>query len=298
MIEAYVGVPGSGKSYMLVKKGLDSLAKGRRVFANFGFLRNNVYLYLRKRHRLPHVRAVQLADSIGEIRSYSEMLDVTQGVLLFDEAHGWLPSTKGARLVPFEVISFWSQHRKVGIDVFLATQRFGSIDVAVRELIANTFLVRPAPWTAKLAMRWRYGKLPMMRYTAIMDDTVGDLGSKAKGLIEGSARTSMVVLDPVAARCYDTLAIFEPPIVALERELDTKGRAAADRLGMRWDSTRYQGYGEARARDWLPELSIADVARGIRSGGDLAAELRRRLDAAYREPQAAGAARGASAAGG
>ncbi|WP_456411513.1 zonular occludens toxin domain-containing protein, partial [Oceanithermus sp.] len=115
MIEAYVGVPGSGKSYMLVFRGLQALAKGKRVYANFGFLRDNVYIYLRRRYRLSHRDSVLAADSIEEIRDYKALLNVFDGLLLFDEAHMWFNSRE-YRLFPTEVLGFWSQHRKVGVD--------------------------------------------------------------------------------------------------------------------------------------------------------------------------------------
>ncbi|BDG15774.1 zonular occludens toxin domain-containing protein [Thermus brockianus] len=268
MIEAFVGIPGSGKSYALVLKGLQalSLPKPRPVYANFGFIRENVYHYLRVRKKLSHREAVLRTDLIREIRDYGELLDVHDGVLLFDEAHMWLPSRQ-FDLIPVEVIAFWSQHRKVGVDVYLATQRYGSVDAIVRELVAFVYWARPAPFWMGIFLRpWTRGR-KLLRYTAIMDESVGMIQRRTHTIWEGIARNSIVVLDPLAAACYDTFAIFEPPIVRLQRELDPKKRAIFERMGLAWDASRVRGRRDAPGpRDGLPHLTMQELARAYRDG--------------------------------
>jgi len=265
MIEAYVGVPGSGKSYMLVKRGLEALARGRKVYANFGFVRENVYHYLRKRHNISHREAVLLADSIQEIRDYKGLLDVYDGLLLFDEAHMWFNSREH-RLFPTEVLGFWSQHRKVGVDVLLATQRYGSVDTMIRDLVAHVWWARPAPFWLKLLLWPRHrGRYPVIRYTHIMDDSFGLMQKTSSSVFEGVMRNDVVVLDPLAASCYDTRAIFPPPIIELQRQLDPKRRAAAEALGLSWDQDRLRGrsFGPGPA-DGLPALTISELADAYR----------------------------------
>lgn len=265
MIEAYVGVPGSGKSYMLVKRGLEALARGKRIYANFGFVRENVYHYLRRRHRLPHREAVLRADSIQEIRDYKDLLSVFEGLLLFDEAHMWF-NAREYRLFPTEVLGFWSQHRKVGVDVLLATQRYGSVDTMIRDLVAHVWWARPAPLWLKLFLwpkhRWR---LPVIRYTHILDDSLGIMQKRSSNIFEGVARNEVVVLDPLAAASYDTRAIFPPPIIELQKELDPKRRAAVEALGLAWDESKLAqhktGPGPA---DGLPALTLAELAEAYR----------------------------------
>lgn len=268
MIEAFVGIPGSGKSYALVLKGLEALAspRPRPVYANFGFIRENVYHYLRRRKKLPHREAVLRTDLIREIRDYSDLLNVHDGVLLFDEAHMWLPSRQ-FDLIPVEVIAFWSQHRKVGVDVYLATQRYGSVDAIVRELVAFVYWARPAPfWLRVLLIPWARGR-KVLRYTSIMDESLGMMQKQAKGIFEGVARNSVVILDPLAAACYDTYAIFEPPIVRLQRELDPKKRAIFDRMGLAWDASRVRGRRDMpRAVDGAPYLTMEELAHAYRHG--------------------------------
>lgn len=268
MIEAFVGIPGSGKSYALVLKGLEALAapRPRPVYANFGFIRENVYFWLRRRKKLEHREAVLRTDLIHEIRDYAELLNVHDGVLLFDEAHMWLPSRQ-FDLIPVEVIAFWSQHRKVGVDVYLATQRYGSVDAIVRELVAFVYWARPAPfWLQVLLLPWARGR-KVLRYTSIMDESLGMMQKRTQGIFEGVARNSVIVLDPLAAACYDTYAIFEPPIVRLQRELDPKKRAIFDRMGLAWDASRVQGRRDApRAVDGLPYLTMQELAQAYKQG--------------------------------
>lgn len=263
-----MGIPGSGKSYALVLKGLEALAlpRPRPVYANFGFIRENVYRYLRSRKRLPHREAVLRTDMIHEIHDYSELLNVHDGVLLFDEAHMWLPSRQ-FDLIPVEVIAFWSQHRKVGVDVYLATQRYGSVDAIVRELVAFVYWARPAPsWLVLFLLPWARGR-KVLRYTSIMDESLGMMVKRTSSIFEGVARNSVVILDPLAASCYDTHAIFEPPIVRLQRELDPKRRAVFERMGLRWDSSRLTARRDAPGPlDGLPYLTLPELARAYREG--------------------------------
>lgn len=283
MIEAYVGIPGSGKSYMLVHRGLHALARGRLLYANFGFIRENVYHWLRVRAALSHREAVFRADSICEIRDYSELLNVHEGLLLFDEAHMWLPSRQ-FDLIPVEVIAFWSQHRKQAVDVLLATQRYGSVDAIVRDLVAFVYWARPAPfWLRLLTFPWTRGRR-LLRYTAIMDESIGVMQRQSKGIFEGIARNDVVALDPLAAACYDTYAIFEPPIVRLQRDLDPKKRVIFDRMGLVWDASRVRGRRDAPGpRDGLPHLSIEDLASAYREGKRPHELLHQRLES-VREP--------------
>lgn len=278
MIEAYIGIPGSGKSYMLVHRGLHALARGRTIWANFGFIRENVYYWLRFRAKLDHREAVLRADSIREIRDYNELLNVHDGLLLFDEAHMWLPSRQ-FDLIPVEVIAFWSQHRKTGVDVLLATQRYGSVDTIVRDLVAFVFWARPAPFWLRVVMYpWTRGR-KLLRYTSIMDESIGMMQRQAKGIFEGVARNDVVALDALAAACYDTYAIFEPPIVRLQRELDPKKRAIFDRMGLAWDASKLRGRRDAPGpRDGMPHLSISDLASAYREGRQPHELLRERLE--------------------
>ena len=101
---------------------------------------------------------------------------------------------------------------------------------------------------------------------------------QAKGIDEGVARNSVVILDPLAASCYDTYAIFEPPIVRLQRELDPKKRAIFDRMGLAWDASKVRGRRDMpRATDGLPWLTMADLAAAYKQGRPPHEVLRERL---------------------
>ncbi|MCS7057933.1 MAG: zonular occludens toxin domain-containing protein, partial [Meiothermus sp.] len=245
----------------------------------------NVYRWLRLRKDVHHRQAVFLADSIREIRDYNELLNVHEGLLLFDEAHMWLPSRQ-FDLIPVEVIAFWSQHRKAGVDVLLATQRYGSVDAIVRDLVAFVYWARPAPaWLRLITLPWTRGRR-MLRYTAIMDESVGVMQRQTHTIWQGVARTDVVVLDPLAAACYDTCAIFEPPIVRLQRELDPKRRAIFDRMGLAWDSSKVKVRSRSASSDGLPALSISELAQAYREGKSPHEVLRAKLESTH-EPGSA-----------
>ena len=88
----------------------------------------------------------------------------------------------------------------------------------------------------------------------------------------------MVILDPLAASCYDTYAIFEPPIVRLQRELDPKKRAVFERMGLAWDASKVRGRRDMpRATDGLPWLTMADLVAAYKEGRPPHEVLRERL---------------------
>ncbi|MCX7850832.1 MAG: hypothetical protein N2324_11775 [Thermus sp.] len=100
-----------------------------------------------------------------------------------------------------------------------------------------------------------------------MDESLGMMQRQAKGVFEGISRNSVVILDPLAAACYDTYAIFEPPIVRLQRELDPKKRAIFDRMGLSWDASKVRGRRDVpRAVDGMPYLTMDELARAYQEG--------------------------------
>jgi zona occludens toxin (predicted ATPase) len=58
MIHAYVGTPGSGKSYTVTMMGVKALAEGRHWWANYTVIPEFVYIALRKRYKKSHQEAL------------------------------------------------------------------------------------------------------------------------------------------------------------------------------------------------------------------------------------------------
>lgn len=113
MIEAYVGLPGGGKSYALAERAAREIRSGRVVFSNTpirGTYKVNPEWLVRG--RLP-ADSVVLLDELGLVFNSREWG-------LFGKEH-------------YEV---WCQHRKGGLDLIYAVQAPARVDVSIRELTA------------------------------------------------------------------------------------------------------------------------------------------------------------------
>lgn len=194
MIVGVVGKPGSGKSLMLAGMAVRSLLDGHDVYTNFRLRWLNILLYAWKRSGKPwRGWAGARAEVRGRwrvIRTYADMGDVAEGRLYFDEAHIWLWSRAWKEL-PRDVISWWSQSRKHGVDVWWAAQRMNSIDAHIRELTAEVWHCRRI-----------FGTLRFLYQREDMESS--DRGRRIWG-------RSLVKLEPAIADCYDTREILPPP---------------------------------------------------------------------------------------
>ncbi len=108
MLVVALGNKGSGKSYLLMRFGLQSK---REVFSNF-------------RIDIPNYKPLDVIDFI----ELPNNIDV-----LIDEAYTWLESrTSGFFLNRFLSYILW-QSRKRTIDIYLSAQRFRSLDLRFRD---------------------------------------------------------------------------------------------------------------------------------------------------------------------
>lgn len=116
MIEAYVGLPGSGKSYSAVRKLLAERKKGRNVYANFHSKYGDWNFCL-----------------------WDDMRELYNAFVMIDEAHVWFGS-RAWKDNMIEDLAYWQQHRKDGIDMVYVTQHETRVDVVLREL--TVFITR------------------------------------------------------------------------------------------------------------------------------------------------------------
>ncbi len=112
MIVAYVGLPGTGKTYGLVLEAINAIRMKRKVFANFDIF---------------------LGYEINRIYGFQDLLKVRQGVVLLDELNLWFPSRLWSKIPP-EVLSLWAQSRKRGIDLVYSCQHLDRVDKVIREV--------------------------------------------------------------------------------------------------------------------------------------------------------------------
>lgn len=116
MIEAYVGLPGQGKTYLMSRLATKLMKKGHRVYANYplkGALRYGQIEELFEIKRLP-----------GEKRS---------PVILIDEA-GLVAPAGGWKSIPFDVMAHWRQHRHAGVNIWYTAQDLRDVAVPLRRV--------------------------------------------------------------------------------------------------------------------------------------------------------------------
>jgi hypothetical protein len=187
-IYAVVGVPGSGKTYSMVYMGLRAVAEGKRVWSNFGVDREAMYRWLRLRCGMSRMEAEKALARWQYWSAPEELVGVRIGLLLFDEAHLWAFSRRWKEL-PVELVWWWTQSRKMGVDVYFSAQRWQSVDAALRDLCAEV-------WYAKGRLLWWF--------RLVRTDPHGADRRMRMGYV-------WVRWDPLAACVYDTMEVLVPP---------------------------------------------------------------------------------------
>lgn len=127
MVEGFFGLPGSGKTYFLSLIGLKAIKDGRKVFANFKL-----------------TGAEYFCDIF-------EVINIRKGVILIDEINLSFPSRIWDRLPP-QFLYFWSQTRKMELDIYYSSQHPDRVDKVIKE-ISNW-----AWWVYKLPFRFHMAK--------------------------------------------------------------------------------------------------------------------------------------------
>lgn len=155
MIEAFVGLPGQGKTYLMVRRAAKAMKRGRPVYANF------------------RVKGATRFDYLWEL------FQVRDGLILLDEASLVLPA-QAWKEVPFEVLAYWRQHRHKGVDVLYSAQDYTEVLKALRTVTqfvtqCKRFGSPKSPWfftwrTTDNKFREKYGG-----GIALFDPAIADL---------------------------------------------------------------------------------------------------------------------------
>jgi len=135
----YEGLPGSGKSYHVLKDTiLGALKEGRRVFHNLPVRRDVIEAneftigYLKK--RLISINQ----DFLINLPKYVPVL--RNSLLVIDEAHETFFS--GDKIKDDHLRNFWTYHRHYGVDVVVCTQNSTNLNKIIRGVIAIRFEFR------------------------------------------------------------------------------------------------------------------------------------------------------------
>jgi zona occludens toxin (predicted ATPase) len=107
MIVAYVGLPGSGKTYLMSRDLIKEMAHKRKVWSNYP------------------LKGARRFDDLKQV------LNVRRGVIAADELQMIAPS-RLFRQLPTSYFALWTQGRHMGIDLWFTCQNFHRVDVSIR----------------------------------------------------------------------------------------------------------------------------------------------------------------------
>lgn len=164
MVEGFTGLPGAGKTYFLTKLGVEAMKKNRPVFANY---------------------KIEGAERFFKLE---EVFNVRKGVILVDEINLVCPSRFWNKFPP-ELAYFWSQTRKMELDIYWSSQHIDRVDKIIREISNWVWWLRKFP----------YG---FYRARCYLPEQI----SKEKKEVFDS---KIFRIDKKIASCYDTYEILE-----------------------------------------------------------------------------------------
>lgn len=121
MVEGFTGLPGSGKTYYLAKLGLEAIKQGRIVYANFKLEGANYFSNLK------------------------DVFQIRKGVILVDEINLSCASRFWNKFPP-ELAYFWSQTRKMELDIYWSAQHIDRVDKIVREISNFAWTMKKLPF--------------------------------------------------------------------------------------------------------------------------------------------------------
>ncbi len=153
MIAAVEGPPGNGKSFYAIRKAAMALAEGKVVATNVELApdafdriaaRNPLRRGESRRRRADELRRHCLVtDDLAELFSLRlRGRGESRGVMVLDEAHNWMNARSWSADDRASIVRFFTQHRKLGWDVYLITQDVEMIDRQVRGLAEYVVTLR------------------------------------------------------------------------------------------------------------------------------------------------------------
>lgn len=171
MINIYVGKPGMGKTYALVRLAYKLINQGRNVYSNF------------------HIdfSTLPLKPNCGKVfywHDINEIVPIKQGEIIIDECQIYMNSRKWKDL-PLSVQYKLQQHRKQGLNIHGAVQNVRRIDSVARELVNSIFECKKA----------------LGRLFVVKEYDIEDIDKEKRR----SYSTQYYFLDMKLANCYDTL---------------------------------------------------------------------------------------------
>lgn len=144
MIIAFVGTPGSGKTYDAVKKVLDNLQKGKVVYTNIdGLDAPNCREHIKNYCRLSDLAIEIQLKHLSNEEAQNFWLHCAPGsLIMIDEVHKLFCNRDWQTQKNRDFANWSSTHRHHGYDVVLITQDLDKVDSHVRSLVEWTYFYR------------------------------------------------------------------------------------------------------------------------------------------------------------
>lgn len=194
MIYAFVGIPGSGKTYEAIEMMLDNLRCGRKIYTNIDGLED-------ERCR-EHIKCFTQISYFG-LKVHLNLLTNEEAqefwlhcepgsLIIIDETHK-LFSNRDWQTAKNKNFANWaSTHRHEGYDLVLITQDLSKIDSHVRTLVGWTYVYRKVNFMGRMFEN-RY-----LKYVYAGDETTGSPISTEKH-----------AYNPKIFRCYKSYVTDE-----------------------------------------------------------------------------------------
>ncbi len=243
MIAFVTGQPGAGKTFYAVRLMVQALREGKYVATNVEmvqgwedqaarfFSASSLKPGARNRRTVRYRKAAYVAHGLPELsRLRLPGTGESRGIVVLDEAHLWLNTRDWRDSDRKQAIAWFTQHRKLGWDVYLISQYAESVDRQVRALAEYEITLR----NLKRARFFGVPVSPVNLFLALW------FWNGHHRLLH---KREMYRLDRKLASLYETLAVHDaeiadptdgPPLVTLP-VLDSRvlgaGRRAVPILG-------------------------------------------------------------------
>lgn len=131
MIDFYFGLPGEGKTFLVTKRTMEQMKRGRKVFSNYPII---------FRHK-----GKMLSSYVWEDRYALE--PIAECDIIIDEAYRYA-SSRDWKNFSKDDHTFFATSGHMGINIVIITQAVPRVDVIIRELVGQFHLVRKTsiPW--------------------------------------------------------------------------------------------------------------------------------------------------------
>lgn len=154
MILVYAGLPGSGKSTMLARIGVEKLLKAQKIYKKTGLVRkvaSNIRFspHIEKKF-LPFITYWQEAEEITKLEDCDILIDE---IAIYFDAQNWSDTS-------MDVKRFLRLHRHYGVNIYGVAQDFDTVDVSFRRLVNELYQLQRVAGTSEPSKYNKQSKFP------------------------------------------------------------------------------------------------------------------------------------------